>query len=168
MKFQIRTENAGDSDAIHRVTELAFRDAPHTDHTEQFIVAALQRAGALTLSLVAEVGNEVIGHVAISPVAISDGARGWFGLGPISVLPEFQQQGVGSRLMQRVLTDLEAMGAAGCVVLGDPGYYGRFGFKVVEGLVYPGVPPEYFQARAFTGSFPQGEVAYHKAFFAQS
>ncbi|WP_105102230.1 GNAT family N-acetyltransferase [Microbulbifer pacificus] len=168
MELQIRTENPGDIDAIHRVTEQAFRDAPHTDHNEQFIVAALRRAGALTLSLVAEADKKVIGHVAISPVSVSDGARGWFGLGPISVLPEFQQQGVGSRLMQRALADLEGMGAAGCVVLGDPGYYGRFGFQAVEGLIYPGVPPEYFQARVFTGKFPQGEVAYHRAFSAQS
>src|SRR5690606_39869862 len=83
-------------------------------------------------SKVAESDGEIIGHVAISPVRISDSADGWFGLGPISVLPEFQGQGVGSQLMKSALDELEARGAAGCVVLGEPGYYGRFGFKVVE------------------------------------
>ena len=167
MDINIRNEGADDAAPIHRVTEQAFRDAPHTAHTEQFIIDALRRAEALTISKVAESDGEIIGHVAISPVGVSDGAEGWFGLGPISVLPEFQGQGVGSQLMQSALADLEAQGAAGCVVLGEPGYYGRFGFKVVEGLTLPGVPAEYFQVKSFNGRFPQGEVAYHEAFSAQ-
>jgi putative acetyltransferase len=69
--------------------------------------------------------------------------------------------------MKSSLAALEAMGASGCVLLGDPDYYERFGFKVVEGLVYPGVPEEYFQALSFSGEFPQGEVTYHDAFSAQ-
>jgi len=69
--------------------------------------------------------------------------------------------------MKSSLAALEATGAAGCVVLGDPAYYGRFGFTTVDGLVYPGVPAEYFQALSFAGRFPQGEVSYHEAFSAQ-
>lgn len=167
LDVKIRNENKGDFEPIHRVTVLAFRDAPHTDHTEQFIVKALRRADALFLSQVAESDGEVIGHVAISPVNVSDGSANWFGLGPISVLPEYQGKGFGSKLMQNALADLSEKGAAGCVVLGDPSYYGRFGFKVVGGLVFPGVPVEYFQALSFGGVFPQGEVAYHEAFSAQ-
>lgn len=75
--------------------------------------------------------------------------------------------GIGSQLMRSALTALEARGASGCVLLGDPDYYARFGFKAVEGLVYPGVPAEYFQALSFNGTFPRGEVAYHAAFSAQ-
>ncbi|MEX0619565.1 MAG: N-acetyltransferase [Pseudohongiellaceae bacterium] len=168
MEIQIRNETQDDVEGIHRVTELAFKDDPHTDHTEQFIVEALRRSQALTVSLVAESNGELIGHVAISPVNISDGSTSWLGLGPISVVPEHQGQGVGSKLMKRTLADLEARGAAGCVVLGDPDYYGRFGFKVIDGLVFPGVPAKYFQALPFRGVFPQGEVAYHEAFSAQS
>ncbi len=167
MDIQVRDENNGDVEKIHRVTELAFRDAPHTDHTEQLIVKALRRAGALVISQVATSNGEVIGHVAISPVNISDGSANWFGLGPISVLPEYQGEGVGSRLMESALADLKEKGAAGCVVLGDPGYYGRFGFQVVDRLVFPGVPAEYFQALSFDDDFPQGEVTYHEAFSAQ-
>lgn len=167
MDIQIREESARDAAQIHRVTEQAFLNVLHTEHTEQFIVAALRSSGALTISRVAEADEEIVGHVAISPVTISDSATGWFGLGPISVLPDFQSQGIGSKLMRSSLAALEAMGAAGCVVLGDPGYYGRFGFKVVDGLVFPGVPAEYFQALSFDGKFPQGEVTYHEAFFAQ-
>jgi putative acetyltransferase len=168
MSIHIREESPQDIEAIHRVTEAAFKNAPHTDHTEQFIVSALRKAGQLSVSLVAEYAGEVIGHVAVSPVTISDGTGRWYGLGPISVLPDHQGQGVGSRLMERALADLRALGAAGCVVLGDPGYYARFGFRVEPGLTYPDVPPEYFQALVFHGAVPSGTVAYHESFAAQS
>lgn len=167
MDIEIRNESASDVAHIHRVTEQAFLNALHTDHTEQFIVQALRKSEALTISHVAEVSGKIVGHVAISPVKISDGATGWFGLGPISVLPEFQGRGAGSKLMESSLAALEAIGAAGCVVLGDPDYYGRFGFKVVEGLVFPGAPAEYFQALSFNDKFPCGEVSYHEAFSVQ-
>lgn len=63
--------------------------------------------------------GEIIGHVAISPVTISSGACGWFGLGPISVLPAYQQRGVGAQLMKNALAALAASDASGCVVLGE-------------------------------------------------
>ena len=69
--------------------------------------------------------------------------------------------------MKSALAALKEMGASGCVLLGEPDYYGRFGFKVVEGLVLPGVPTEYFQALSFGDAFPRGEVTYHDAFSAQ-
>ena len=88
---------------IHSVTAASFLHAPHTSHTEQFIVAALRRAGVLTLSLVAEFDGIVVGHVAASPVTISDASGGWLGLGPLSVLPEHQGRGIGSALMHEAL-----------------------------------------------------------------
>lgn len=166
MTITLRSEQPGDIEAIDTLTRAAFLEAPHTDHTEHLIVAALRDAGALTLSLVAEEGGRLVGHVAISPVTLSDGTGSWYGLGPISVLLERHGQGIGSRLMRQGLGDLEALGAAGCVVLGDPGYYGRFGFVPVAGLTLPGVPPDYFQALAFAGDFPRGEVSYHPGFSA--
>lgn len=165
--MQIRAELPTDAQAIEQVTILAFRHAPHSDHTEQFIVRALRAAGALALSLVAEIDGLVVGHVAVSPVTISDGSQHWFGLGPISVLPDKQQQGIGSALMQAAISALRAQSAQGCVLLGDPGYYRRFGFRAVPGLVLPGVPAEYFQALSLAGPPPQGEVSYHSAFSAR-
>jgi len=164
--MKIRKERPGDADRVHDVTARAFQDAPHTDHTEQFIVKALREAGALSASLVAEEGGEIVGHVAISPVSVSDGSTGWYGLGPVSVLPEFQRGGIGSRLVETALAELEQCGASGCVVLGDPAYYRRFGFRVVDGLVLAGVPLEYFQALYFDGDPAQGNVTYHEAFSA--
>lgn len=167
LDIEISNEKSGDEARIHQITKQAFLSAPHADHTEQLIVDALRRAGALTVSKVAKANGEIIGHVAISPVTLSTGVTGWFGLGPISVLPQCQRLGVGTQLMQSALAALEKMEASGCVVLGDPAYYGRFGFKVIDGLVFPGVPAAYFQALSFSGEYPKGEVTYHEAFSAQ-
>ena len=156
-----------DVQSIHKLTVAAFLEAPHTDHTEQFIVKALRESGALSLSLVAEDNGHVVGHVALSPVAISDGTQSWYGLGPISVLPIYQNKGIGSQLMRAAIQALKDIKAKGCVLLGDPGYYHRFGFKPEEGLVLPGVPAEYFQALLFTGDLPQGIVTYHESFSAK-
>ena len=156
MTIHLRHETPDDVAAIEAVTIAAFADAPHTSHTEQFILRALRAAGELTLSIAAEEHGQVVGHVALSPVTITDGhghqAAGWYGLGPISVLPQRQGHGIGSRLMEQALSELRAMQAAGCVLLGDPAYYGRFGFQAHAGLQLPGVPPGYFVALALHGS----------------
>ena len=89
-KILIRNETDADVGAITDVTVAAFKTLEISNHTEQFIIAALRAAGALTLSLVAEVEGRVIGHIAFSPVTISDGTRSWYGLGPVSVLPAYQ------------------------------------------------------------------------------
>ncbi|PLP99573.1 GNAT family N-acetyltransferase, partial [Cupriavidus pauculus] len=112
--------------------------------------------------------GQIIGHVALSPVTITDGhgnkAEGWYGLGPISVLPQRQGQGIGSRLMAQAVAELRAMQAAGCVLLGDPAYYERFGFHAHVSLQLPGVPPDYFMALALRGPAPEGIVQYSDAF----
>jgi len=164
MNISIRSETSADIPAIEAVTVAAFATAPHAGGYEQHIVNALRRAGKLSLSLVAELNGVVIGHVALSPVAISDGSLGWFGLGPISVLPEYQRRGMGSQLMHAALRILRERGAAGCVLLGDPAYYHRFGFQADPRLTYPGVPAQYFQAIAFGAAHPNGTVTYDAAF----
>ena len=164
MSTSIRKEQSGDIQDIHDVTTVAFLKAPHTDHTEQFIVKALRDSGALSISLVAEDGGNIVGHVSLSPVTVSDGANSWYGLGPISVLPNKQGEGIGSALMEAAICELNVLEANGCVVLGDPDYYHRFGFEPVESLVLPDVPPEYFQALIFRGDPPQGTVSYHDSF----
>ena len=168
MNLIIRNEEKSDVDSIDAVTTAAFLNAPHTDHTEQYIVRALRNANTLTIALVAEDQENIVGHVAISPVSISDDSKKWFGLGPISVLPNIQRSGIGSKLMNCALEELRRYGAAGCVLLGDPAYYRRFGFKPESSLVLPDVPPEYFQAIQFSGVLPSGIVTYHKAFNAKA
>jgi putative acetyltransferase len=164
----LRPEMPSDAAAIAALTTAAFLHAPHAAHTEAFIVNALRRAGAMSVSLVAEQGGELVGHVATSPALVSDGTPGWRGLGPISVLPEHQGEGIGSALMQAALQALCDQGAAGCMLVGDPGYYRRFGFRNQPQLVYPGVPPEVFMVLPFTDTLPQGTVTFHEAFGATS
>lgn len=162
--LRIRPETPADADAISGLIARAFAAEQFTSHTEQFIVRALRDAGALAVSLVAEHERTIVGHVAFSPVTITSGDAHWYGLGPLAVAPAFQKQGIGSALVLAGIGQLRSMSAAGCVVLGDPAYYGRFGFRTTAGLVYPGPPPEYFMALRFAGPVPRGEVAYHAAF----
>lgn len=165
MNLTLRTESAGDAAAIAQLTRSAFQHAPHSDHNEHRIVAALRAAAALSVSLVAETDAAIVGHVAVSPVTIDDGTPHWYGLGPISVQPALQGRGVGTQLMQAALQALRDRGAAGCVVLGDPRYYGRFGFVADPSLRFPGVPADYFQALHWAGAKPHGVVSYAAAFY---
>lgn len=161
----IRPEREDDIDAIRTLTETAFRTAPHADGTEHVIIDRLRAGDVLTLSLVAEVDGEIVGHVAFSPVTVSDGSIDWYGLGPISVAPGRQGEGIGSGLVREGLERLKVLGAAGCVLLGDPAYYGRFGFEPDPKLTLDGVPPEYFMRVAFSPVYGGGTVSYHPAFY---
>jgi len=163
-KIVIRSEMHNDICAITEVTIAAFKTMEISNHTEQFIIEALRAAKALTVSLVAEMDGRVIGHIAFSPVTISDGTPNWYGLGPVSVLPEYQRQGIGKALIWEGLSRLREINAQGCCLVGHPDYYRKFGFKNISGLVHEGVPQEVFFALSFDGRYPQGTVAFHEGF----
>jgi putative acetyltransferase len=92
------------------------------------------------------------------------GHRGLFHFGPVSVLPEYQRQGIGNALIQEGLSRLKRLNAQGCCLVGHPEYYKRFGFRNIPGLVYEGVPQEVFLALSLVGHVPQGIVEFHKRF----
>jgi putative acetyltransferase len=163
-KIIIRNETDADVDAITEVTVAAFKTLEISNHTEQFIVEALRANNALTVSLIAEVDGHVVGHVAFSPVTISDGTRDWYGLGPVSVLPEHQRKGIGKSLILEGISRLKGLNAKGCCLVGHPDYYRKLGFKNVSGLVHEGVPQEVFLAMSFDGQIPQGTVNFHDGF----
>lgn len=163
-KLIIRSETDADVSAITEVTVAAFKTLEIGNHTEQFIIKALRAAKALTVSLVAEVDGRVVGHIAFSPVTISDGTRNWYGLGPVSVLPAYQRQGIGKALIREGLSRLKDLKARGCCLVGHPDYYRKFGFKNISGLVLDNVPQEVFFALSFNGHTPQGTVTFHEAF----
>jgi len=162
----IRNETTLDIDAITQITIAAFRTLPISNHTEQFIINSLRAADALAISLVAEIDGRVVGHIAFSPVTISDGSIGWYGLGPVSVLPEYQKQGIGKSLVNKGLSLLKELGGQGCTLVGDPNYYKRFGFRNIPDLVHEGIPQEVFLALPFTEKVPQGMVIFHEGFLA--
>jgi putative acetyltransferase len=167
-KMIIRNETISDIEAISKVTIAAFQNLQISNHTEQFIINALRNANALTISLVAEIEGQVVGHIAFSPVTISDGAIGWYGLGPASVLPKYQNKVIGKSLISEGLSLLKKLGGQGCVLVGHPNYYKRLGFRNFPALVHEGVPQEVFFALPFTEKVPEGIVVFHEGFLAAS
>jgi putative acetyltransferase len=167
MNITIRNETESDINAIAEVTKKAFATLAISNHTEEFIIKALRGANALVISLVAEADRRVVGHVAFSAVTISDESPGWYGLGPISVLPELHRQGIGKSLIQKGLSSLRALGAKGCVLVGDPGYYERFGFRSPSDMVVEGVPQQYFLSLPFEENKSHGTAVFHEAFNAK-
>lgn len=165
----IRPETAAAIARIHRVNAVAFeRDG------EANLVDALRSADALTVSLVAELDGEIIGHVAFSPVTIERAPedRTFVGLAPVAVLPSHQRQGVAAQLIRQGLADCAGRGCSAAVVLGEPAYYARFGFRPAADndlrCEYD-VPAEYFMALELRpGGLHdcRGLVRYHPAFAA--
>lgn len=158
--IHIRPEAPSDHAAIAEVTAAAFAQVEHSDQSEPAIIDALRAADADTLSLVAVEDDEVVGHVMASPVTIGGESGDFHGIGPLSVHPDRQGEGIGAALMTCLIAEIDA---PVLVLLGDPDYYTRFGFVPVEGLIYPHAPAEYFLALV-RGTAPRGVVEYHAAF----
>lgn len=189
-RFCIRPETPADLCAIRALVTSAFADAPHSSGTEAEIVDGLRRYGALSVSLVAEpvvvpaaatAESTYLGHIAFSRIDIerqgagasasapaselSDNPAGWYGLGPLAVAHAVRGHGIGAALVAAGLDHLRRDGAQGCVVLGDPAYYGRFGFRSDPALRLPGFPAQYFQCLSLAdAALPAGIVRYHPAF----
>ncbi|RNE48183.1 GNAT family N-acetyltransferase [Corynebacterium alimapuense] len=163
--FTIRRESEADIPAIRDLTSRAFVGKPYSNQQESSIIESLRDADALTFSFMAVKGSSLVGHIAASPVTISNGAVNWLAIGPISVDPQRQGEGIGSQLMRRVLKELREINAGGAVAVGDPTFYQRFGLEHVADLVLPGVDKQYFLAMPLADSaMPSGEVSYHRAF----
>ncbi|MDN3615768.1 GNAT family N-acetyltransferase [Vibrio gallaecicus] len=167
--MKIRAENHSDITEIETLIYRAFENHPHHEPgakpTEHLIVNKLRDAKALSLSIVCKDQTGIIGHIAFSPILINGEESVWYGLGPVSVMPERQGEGIGGALIREGLSRLKTQGIESVVLLGEPKYYGRFGFESQPNLTLPGVPSEYFLAIPLANSIPTGEVAYHSAFF---
>lgn len=162
--MQIRLERPEDAATIRALTDAAFKGMAFSDQTEARVIDALRAAGALSLSLVATLSDDIVGHVAFSPVTINGEAGDWYGLGPVSVWPDRQRAGIGQGLIREGLGRLQSMGAGGCVLLGDPAYYARFGFENDPQLRHAGAPAWAFQVLTLNGDRPRGEVSFHPGF----
>jgi len=164
----LRPMRPEDDVAIRNLIYAAFQNHPHHAPgalpSEHLMVDRLRADGALTLSLAAERNGTPVGHLAVSPVWISDGTANWFGLGPVAVAPRHQRRGIGSALVRYGLRMLRQQGAAGLVVLGEPHFYERFGFRHDPQLVLPGIPAAYFMALPLREGIAAGTVAFHPAF----
>lgn len=147
-----RPEHSSDAEAIRTVLESAFPTP-----AEARLVAALRAAGRLAVSLVAVDGHGTVGHIAFSPVTA--GSSVGLGLAPMAVLPAHQGKGVGALLVREGLASCAELDCGFVVVLGDPEYYGRFGFVRAS---ESGLDNEYGADEAFmvmelrAGSLPAG------------
>jgi putative acetyltransferase len=152
-KMVIRVEQPGDVLAIHAIHAASFP----TD-AEARLVDLLRAAGRLSVSLVAEVDGALIGHVAFSPVTISQGDTG-AGLAPVAVVASHRCRGVAAELIRTGLEACRASDFGWAVVLGDPAYYARFGFRAASEF---GLTDEYGGGPAFqcleliSGALPIG------------
>ncbi|SEN61211.1 putative acetyltransferase [Gemmobacter aquatilis] len=158
----LRAETPQDAAEISALTSAAFATEAHASGTEAQIVERLRKADALLLSIVCEEGGRLVGHIAASPVLVG-GQPGWAGIGPLSVLPDLQRSGIGSALMTEALRQLRALGQGGVVLVGDPGYYTRFGFVADPALHVRGIPAEYVLSQPFA-SRRSGGIRFHPAF----
>ena len=162
--MEVRDERPGEEAEIGALITRAFLTAAHASGTEAQIVSGLREAQALRHSLVAVESGVIVGHIGFSEVLIGGKACGWFALGPVAVTPERQREGIGGALVRAGLARLEAEGAAGCVLVGDPGYYGRFGFTADPALHVDKVPSEYVLALPLAGPRVAGVITHHPAF----
>lgn len=164
MEPLIRPERLDDHAAIHDLTKRAFAPMPYADGDEQDLIGKLRAAGALALSLVAECDGRIIGQVTFSPAFAADGATGWYTLGPVSVDPAVQRQGVGQDLIEHGLQILRERDAKGCILVGNPAYYSRFGFTLGPQHAPEGGHREFYQLLVLTGEVPDGVIGFHPLF----
>ena len=162
----IREEVPDDIEPIRRLIRAAFdaSELPGDGRLETRIVDSLRADHALPVSLVADIDGRIAGHVAFSPARPARDGDAWYVLGPVAVDPADQGRGIGAALVRAGLRMLEEREANGCVVLGDPRYYARFGFRADATLTLPGAPQGAFQALRFTDAGSAGAVVLHPAF----
>jgi putative acetyltransferase len=164
MTISIRLEQPTDVAAIRDVTQRAFAPMPFADGDEHELIGQLRDAGALTISLVALDEGSLIGQVTFTPALAADGSDGWFTLGPVAVEPGFQRKSVGRQLIEVGLKMLREQSAAGCVLVGNPNYYSRFGFRLAPHLAPEGEHAEFFQILPLRVAEPKSVINFHPLF----
>lgn len=147
--IKIRQEEEKDYDEVFKLTEEAFRDMEHSDHQEHFLVEKLRRSLAFVpeLSLVAEDGNGTIaGHILFTKLTIENDLETFesLALAPVSVKPEFQNQGIGGQLIREGHRIAQKLGYQSVILIGHEAYYPKFGYEKTSnfGISFPFEIPE--------------------------
>ena len=162
--YQVKEESPAHYAAIRHITQAAFAPMFFSSGTEAKIIETLRAEGDLSLSLVAMGQGGLLGNCAFSPVKITGAASSWYALGPIAVRPSDQRKGIGRALVTEGLSRLQTKGAQGCVVIGNPQIYSRFGFHSDGQLIYDALDRALVQRIIFQGSAPFGYVSFAPAF----
>ncbi|AFS78215.1 acetyltransferase, GNAT family [Gottschalkia acidurici 9a] len=175
MNIIIRQEEERDYSSVKYVVEKAFENAEYSDHKEQLLVERLRKSDAFIpeLSLIAELNKEIIGHAMLTKLIIRNGKNEYesLALAPVSVLSQYQNIGIGSKLINESLKVAKQIGFKSVIVLGHEKYYPRFGFMPARtwGIKCPfEVPNESFMALELERdslSDVDGTVIYPNEFF---
>ncbi|MCI4671821.1 MAG: N-acetyltransferase [Bacteroidia bacterium] len=131
--MKIRTEQKKDFDAVFNLIQRAFEKEVYSDHQEQFLVERLRKSEAFIpeLSMVAEIGGKIVGHILLTRLKIKTehGEFDSLALAPVSVLPEFQGKGIGGKLILEAHEKAKELGHGSIILLGHEKYYPRFGYQ---------------------------------------
>lgn len=148
MKITMRQERPADHPKVEALIEAAFAKLPESDQTEHQLVARLRWSDAFIpeLSIVAEVGEEIAGHIILTRILIRNGpkAEESLALAPVSVHPTWQRQGIGGQLIREAHRVAAGLGHGSVVLLGHADYYPRFGYRKASeyGIQLPFEVPE--------------------------
>ncbi|MXO06862.1 GNAT family N-acetyltransferase [Flavobacterium sp. HBTb2-11-1] len=175
MEIILRQENKKDFESVFQLIEKAFEKEEYSDHKEQFLVERLRNSDAFIpeLSIVAELDNKIVGHILFTKLKIKNDLNSFesLALAPVSVLPEFQGKGIGSKLILQGHEKAKSLGYKSVILLGHQDYYPRFGYELCEKyhIKMPfDVPAENCMVIALAEDGLKdvnGEVVYPKAFF---
>lgn len=144
----IRQENEKDFKAVYSLIDIAFKNVPYSDNTEHFLVNRLRKSEAYIpkLSLVAEIDNEIVGHIILTKIFVVNGEKRFpsLALAPVSVLPSYQGQGIGGKLIVEAHKRAKELGYESVILLGHSNYYPRFGYRKTNefGIKLPFEVPE--------------------------
>lgn len=173
MQIMIQQETPSDYQMVENLIKSAFKTAPHSDGNEHLLVNQLRNSPSFIpeLSLIAKIGNEketskIVGHILLTKIQINNHTE--LALAPLSVLPEYQNQGIGKALINQAHTKAKALGFNAIVLLGEPNYYGKFGYQTASdfNITAPfDVPNEYYQVLFLSDKTDIcGTVVYDQAF----
>lgn len=163
----IRTEIESDYQEIYDITKCAFAPMPYSDGDEQDLINALRAGDALEISLVAEIDQKIVGHIAFSRAYCADGADRYYALGPVAVEPVLQKSGIGSALINAGIDILRMRDAACCILVGDINYYTRFGFKPAPHLCPDNEPAKFYMIMELNQIAPKHIIEFHPLFYGQ-
>ena len=175
MKLNLRKEEEKDYPVVFALIEKAFKGEKYSDHREQFLVERLRKSEGFVpeLSLVAEIDNQVVGHILLTKIKIKNENEIFYSLAlaPVSVLPKFQKRGIGARLIELAHKRAKNLGFTSVVLLGHENYYPKFGYKPAHtfNIEIPfDAPPENCMAIELVKNGLKnvsGKVEYDKAFY---
>ncbi|MBK1897603.1 GNAT family N-acetyltransferase [Chryseobacterium paridis] len=144
----LRQEQEKDHSQVFKVVEDAFKYAEHSDHQEQFLVEKLRNSDAFIpeLSIVAEINNEIVGHILFTKLSVKNNSDSFssLALAPVSVKPEYQGQGIGGQLINYGHKIAKDLGYESVILIGHEHYYPRFGYQKTSnfGISFPFELPE--------------------------